>query len=327
MTSPAWVSWINCVRLVLVLICCSTLENCTSSLVNCVGVHRAGRILVLQLRHQQLEEIAEIAPTANSARCCRSRCASAAVLALFCCAVTEAMLMGWFPFASCGDVEAAAHPARQRDRRELGIVGVQRARLLPALAGRPAGARHANRRRSARLSPRLARVPVLGSLRGAGSGDATWKVTLRPSGGTPAWSSARCNCGWSRSSSVRVSAFSTVISTRAGASGGRSIRICTWPSSGGSSRIVRRCVPSGRVAAAIPARVPIAKPARQAARGAHVVLSAGRLAAGGNATGGSTGGAGLECGRSRSMHWRRDRCAIDSAVASLARPLRGLRNW
>ena len=33
-TSPPWVSWINCVRLVLVLICCSTLENCTSSLVN-----------------------------------------------------------------------------------------------------------------------------------------------------------------------------------------------------------------------------------------------------------------------------------------------------
>ena len=33
-TSPAWVSWISCVRLVLVLICCSTLENCTSSLVN-----------------------------------------------------------------------------------------------------------------------------------------------------------------------------------------------------------------------------------------------------------------------------------------------------
>jgi hypothetical protein len=33
-TSPAWVSWISDVRLVLVLICCSTLENCTSSVVN-----------------------------------------------------------------------------------------------------------------------------------------------------------------------------------------------------------------------------------------------------------------------------------------------------
>ena len=33
-TSPAWVSSISFVRLVLVLICCSTLENCASSLVN-----------------------------------------------------------------------------------------------------------------------------------------------------------------------------------------------------------------------------------------------------------------------------------------------------
>src|SRR3954451_7196424 len=33
-TSCAWVSSINCVRLVFVLICCCTLANCTSSLVN-----------------------------------------------------------------------------------------------------------------------------------------------------------------------------------------------------------------------------------------------------------------------------------------------------
>ena len=39
--------------------------------------------------------------------------------------------------------------------------------------------------------------------------------------------------------------LSTVISTRAAASIGRSMRICTWPSSGGSSRTVSRCAPSG----------------------------------------------------------------------------------
>ena len=156
MTSPAWVSWISWVRLVLVLICCSTPENCTSSLVNwLVSSGLVGswfcNCVISSLRKSPKfadREFSAVLPAGGVA----------AVLAVFCCAVTDARLMWWFPFASCGDVEAAAHPARPRGRREQRVRRRPACPPAPALGGRPAGARHANRRRSARLSPRLARV-------------------------------------------------------------------------------------------------------------------------------------------------------------------------
>ena len=194
-TSLPWVSWINCVRLVLVLICCSTLENCTSSVVNwLVSIGLVGswffNCVISNLRKSSKFADSEFSAVRWPVG------AVAAAFALFCCAVTEARLMGWFPFASCDDVEAAARPALRRDRREFGVAGVRRAGLVSVrLAAIPLCAVRAVAVRPSRGHSWRGMGAGAASPRGAGSGEATWKVTLRPSAGTPAWSSACCNCG------------------------------------------------------------------------------------------------------------------------------------
>ena len=140
-------------------------------------------------------------------------------IALFCCAVTEAILMG----GSLSRHAVMSRPPRsqpvRRDRREFGFAAILRRALLAR--GLAALSRRAVRTVVVQPARRHAgRRAVAGSLlRNAGSGEAIWKVMLRPSAGTPAWSSACCNCGWSRSSRVSVSGFSTVISTRGGSFG------------------------------------------------------------------------------------------------------------
>src|SRR5271166_1223961 len=174
MTSLPWVSWINCVRLVLVSICCSTLENCTSSLVNwLVSSGLVGswfcNCVISRLRKSPKfadSEFSAVLPVCDAA----VELAEAAVaFALFCCAVTVARLIGRLLFASGGDVEAAAYPARQHDRREFGVGALRHAGVLsfllaaiPRCAVRPIVARPASRYGRCRGGCRLAARRRLG---------------------------------------------------------------------------------------------------------------------------------------------------------------------
>src|SRR5271166_3781332 len=160
MTSLPWVSWINCVRLVLVSICCSTLENCTSSLVNwLVSSGLVGswfcNCVISSLRKSPKFADSEFSAVLPDCDAAVELAVAAVAFALFCCAVTVARLMGRFLFASCGDVEAAAHPARQHHRREFGVGAIRRAGVLPfGLAAMRRGATRAIAARSPRLHAR-----------------------------------------------------------------------------------------------------------------------------------------------------------------------------
>jgi hypothetical protein len=101
-TSPACVSSINCVRLVLVLICCSTLENCTNSLVNSlvfiglVGSWFCNCVISIFRKLLKFDDsdVSAVLPACDAGlEVLLALAVAAAAIALFCCAVTDAMLM------------------------------------------------------------------------------------------------------------------------------------------------------------------------------------------------------------------------------------------
>ena len=93
-------SWINCVKLELVWICCSTEENCTSSLVNVsVSIGLVGSWFCNCVISMLRKSLKFPSSDANAALLvCEAALADAAALAAFCCATTEAMLMAMRPF-------------------------------------------------------------------------------------------------------------------------------------------------------------------------------------------------------------------------------------
>src|SRR3984957_9876971 len=131
-TSPAWVSWISDVRLVLVLICCSTLENCTSSVVNwlvsngLVGSWFCSCVISKLRKSPKLEdsEFKAVLPVDAAALVPAAAAETAdalAAAAVFCCAVTEARLIVRVPSRSGRDIQSGAQPRRQSNSGEFRV--------------------------------------------------------------------------------------------------------------------------------------------------------------------------------------------------------------